>query len=90
MPLQAFLTVQNFFLLFLIIIFFLFWLFAFIILYHLIRFGIGTFPNKIAFIFFAGSIILSFCTALLFIPIDFDKLKDKLITFVSTAYTVNK
>ncbi|MCX6736655.1 MAG: hypothetical protein NTW73_00995 [Candidatus Parcubacteria bacterium] len=40
-----------------IIIFFYLW-YVFSILYHLIRFGIGTHPKMIALIFFVGSIIL--------------------------------
>ena len=35
-----------------------YWIGAFIILYHLIRFGIGNQPKVIAFVFFVGSFIL--------------------------------
>ncbi len=36
----------------------IYWIGAFIILYHLIRFGIGNRPKVVAFVFFAGSIVL--------------------------------
>ena len=32
---------------------------AFIIVYHLIRFGVGNAPKVVAFVFFAGSVALS-------------------------------
>lgn len=36
----------------------IYWIGAFLVLYHLIRFGVGNQPKAVAFIFFAGSIIL--------------------------------
>ncbi len=44
----------------------IYWSFVFTVLYHLIRFGIGTLPKKIAVIFLAGSIMLSMVTILFF------------------------
>ncbi len=41
-----------------------YWTGAFVILYHLIRFGVGNQPKKIAIIFFVGSLILSLITTL--------------------------
>jgi len=35
-----------------------FWLFAFAILYHLIRFGVGTRPKQASLIFLIGSLVL--------------------------------
>lgn len=35
-----------------------FWLVAFIILYHLSRFGVGTLPKKLAALFLLGSLTL--------------------------------
>lgn len=35
-----------------------YWVGAFIILYHLIRFGVGNLPKVTAFVFFAGSAVL--------------------------------
>lgn len=43
-----------------------YWTGAFVILYHLIRFGVGNQPKKIALIFFVGSIILTLVTTLFF------------------------
>lgn len=36
----------------------LYWLHAFVILYHLIRFGVGSRPKQAALFFFGGSFIL--------------------------------
>lgn len=35
-----------------------YWVGAFIVLYHLIRFGVGNQPKVTAFVFFAGSAVL--------------------------------
>ena len=43
-----------------------YWIGAFIILYHLIRFGIGNRPKIIALIFFIGSIVILGCIASIF------------------------
>lgn len=43
-----------------------YWTGAFIILYHLIRFGVGSKPKQIAIFFLAGSLILSIVTTLFF------------------------
>lgn len=43
-----------------------YWTGAFVILYHLIRFGISSQPKKIAIIFLTGSLILSVITTLFF------------------------
>lgn len=41
-----------------------YWTGAFVLLYHLIRFGVGNQPKKIAIIFFIGSLVLSLITTL--------------------------
>ncbi len=43
-----------------------YWTGTFVILYHLIRFGIGNQPKRIAIVFLAGSLILSIITTLFF------------------------
>lgn len=48
------------------VIMFAYWMGAFFILYHLIRFGIGTLPKRIAAIFLGGSIFLTIISILLF------------------------
>lgn len=35
-----------------------FWLVAFVILYHLSRFGVGTLPKKLAALFLVGGLVL--------------------------------
>jgi hypothetical protein len=49
-----------------------YWLGAFFILYHLIRFGVGPNPKRTAVIFLAGSLFFSLVVVLLFgqLPID--------------------
>lgn len=49
----------------------LYWTGTFVILYHLIRFGIGNQPKKIAIIFLAGSLLLSIITTLFFAQVIF-------------------
>lgn len=43
-----------------------YWSLVFTVLYHLIRFGVGTAPKRIAIVFLAGCIILSMVTLLFF------------------------
>ena len=43
-----------------------YWTGAFVIMYHLIRFGVGSQPKKIAIAFLAGSLFLSIVTTLFF------------------------
>jgi hypothetical protein len=43
-----------------IVIGLLFWLHGFFILYHFIRFGVGTRPKQAALVFFIGSLALFF------------------------------
>ena len=51
-----------------------YWIGAFFILYHLIRFGVGSSPKKMAVIFLAGSLFLSMVATLLFGQIKFPHL----------------
>jgi len=48
-----------------------YWTGTFVILYHLIRFGIGNQPKRIAIVFLAGSLILSIITTLFFAQVIF-------------------
>ncbi len=52
----------------------LYLIFVFIIIYHLIRFGIGTKPKSLALFFFWGSIFLLFLFLLAFLRIDWEKI----------------
>ncbi|MGB3922187.1 MAG: hypothetical protein WBL19_02850 [Minisyncoccia bacterium] len=48
----------------------IYWIFAFVTVYHLTRFGIGTQPKRIAGIFLTGSLILSAALIIFFIKVD--------------------
>ncbi|MEX2013354.1 MAG: hypothetical protein WD897_00360 [Parcubacteria group bacterium] len=50
--------------------FFIYWVIAFIILYHLSRFGIGVQPKKFAAAFLFGSVVLSATVIILFTRTD--------------------
>lgn len=47
-----------------------YWLIAFVILYHLSRFGIGTQPKKFAAAFMFGSVVLSATSIVLYTRTD--------------------
>jgi hypothetical protein len=49
-----------------------YWTIAFLVLYHLIRFGVSGQPKKIAAVFLAGSLVLTIITVLLYMQVDFD------------------
>lgn len=52
------------------LVFLIYWIYAFFIIYHLVRFGIGTKPKIIAFIFFIGSAFLFMQLIYLFNQVD--------------------
>lgn len=54
---------------------FVYSLFAFFIIYHLDRFGVGPAPKVAAFVFFIGSMLLLFLVVVTFFSIDFSILK---------------
>jgi len=56
------------------LIFLIYWGAAFIILYHLTRFGIGVQPKKFAAVFFFGSVVLSGTAIILFMNLDIEPL----------------
>ena len=56
------------------VVFLIYWGAAFIILYHLTRFGIGVQPKKFAAIFLFGSVVLSCAAIILFMNIDINSL----------------
>jgi len=69
---------------------FVYWLFNFTIIYHLARFGVGTQPKKIAFIFFLGSIGLFFASVFIFARTDFSILKNKLEDIRTNSFSLNQ
>jgi len=68
---------------------FVYWLFNFTVIYHLARFGVGTQPKKIAFIFFLGSIGLFFASVFLFARTDFNIVKEKLVQIGSNSFNLS-
>lgn len=89
MLLESIITVQNLFYLSLIIVFIAYWVLVFVIFYHLTRFGIGTFPKKIATIFLLGS-VLFFCINFLFITsMDLNTLKSLIENLAQGIYKIN-
>jgi hypothetical protein len=50
-----------------VLVLFLFWLGVFFIIYHLIRFGIGTQPKQYALLFLIGSCALTIVAAFCFV-----------------------
>jgi hypothetical protein len=48
----------------------LYWIGSFFVVYHLIKYGITSWPKKIASVFLAGSIVLSILSFMLFTQIN--------------------
>jgi len=48
----------------------IFWVLAFIVLYHLVRFGVGRAPKIAAFVFFVGSLILMVVILIMWLRLD--------------------
>ena len=65
--LQSFFTPTNLVILVALLISIFFWLHTFFVLYHLMRFGIGTRPKQASLIYLIGSITLFFFFILCFI-----------------------
>jgi hypothetical protein len=59
---------------FLTFVIFFYWIWAFIIIYHLVRFGVGINPKIIAMIFFIGSMLLFMITVSAFNQINLSDL----------------
>ncbi len=65
-----------------ILVFFLvYWMYDFVMLYHLTRFGIGTQPKKLAAVFLLGSIVLVIISAALFANLHTASVKTRLQNF---------
>ena len=48
----------------------LYFIYGFVIIYHLIRFGVGIQPKIVAFVFFVGSLILVLPTIVFYLNVD--------------------
>lgn len=69
----TFQSIANFTLALAIVIY---WTAAFLVLYHLIRFGVSGQPKKIAVIFLGGSLLLTMIVVLLFSQVDLTAFKN--------------
>jgi hypothetical protein len=66
-----------------------YWITSFIIFYHLIRFGVGTQPKMIAFLFLLGSIALFFGSVMCFSAVDFEAAGKSLVTLLGSLFQTN-
>ena len=67
-------SIKIIFLTFLLLGFFFYWVFNFITLYHLTRFGIGVQPKRFAAVFLLGSMTLFFVCVLILANIDINNI----------------
>lgn len=88
MPIESFISPQNILALLFVLVCLAYWLFTFITFYHLVRFGIGTQPKKIAMLFLVGAGILFSISASAFLSLDSSVLKEKLIQYTNSFYKV--
>lgn len=58
-----------------------YWITAFFILYHLIRFGIGTTPKKLSLVFLLTSVIITLIITFLFVQINVGSFTKPLTSF---------
>lgn len=58
-----------------ILLFCVFWVVAFVILYHLARFGVGALPKKLSTVFIAGAFILFSWSVVVLTNLELAKLK---------------
>jgi len=68
------LTIANVFGFIFTFVILIYWTMAFLVLYHLIRFGVSGQPKQIAVIFLGGSLVLTIITTLLYAQVDFSTL----------------
>lgn len=55
---EHFASFTNLIALFAVVLIVIYWIHCFVILYHLIRFGVGTRPKQASVLFFIGSVFL--------------------------------
>jgi hypothetical protein len=56
----------------------IYWIIAFVILYHFNRFGVGTQPKRLSAIFLFGSVFLSSAYVILFVSLNLSELISRL------------
>ncbi len=64
----------NFAAMLFVFIFLIYWTYVFVIIYHLVRFGVGPKPKLFAMIFLAGAVILFTAAIYSFSRVDLTKL----------------
>jgi len=62
-------------------IFLIYWTYVFVIIYHLVRFGVGPKPKLFAMIFLAGAVILFTAAIYSFSRVDLTKLSIPLLNY---------
>ena len=70
---EQYLTLSNFVAVIAVALFILYWIHTFTILYHLIRFGVGTRPKQVSLIFLVGSFCLFFLLVLTALSVVFSQ-----------------
>jgi len=86
MLLEPIISTQNLFYILLVVVFIVYWVFAFSIVYHLTRFGVGTLPKKLATAYLLGTAVLFCWCFLVFAAIDFNILGSKIALLFSNIY----
>ena len=64
----------------------LYWGFNFVVIYHLLRFGIGVQPKRFAALYFLGSSVLFWIVIMLFINMDMGSFKTTLRDFITNTF----
>ena len=83
-----FISVKLIFVFIVLLFLLIYWVFNFIILYHLARFGVGTQPKKFAAIFLLGSVFLFSMSSLLFLGLDINSLKNQFEKLNSGVFSI--
>lgn len=72
------------------LLFLVYWIFNFIILYHLARFGVGVQPKKLAAAFLLGSVVLFSVSVLFLGNIDINKFEGRLDKYLNSSFNVTR
>ena len=84
------LTSQSMVYLFLVFVSAVYWVFTFMIFYHLIRFGIGIQPKRLAFVFIVGAGVLYCVSVIALFSIDILALQEWLGRLSGSYYSASK
>jgi len=84
MTLDTIINPETMFYILVLLVFVGYWLFTFTVVYHLIRFGIGTAPKRLASIYLFGSVAFFCVVFLFFASVNMAALKSNIITLVGS------